>query len=224
MAIKNNVLVCSDTHIPAEHPNYLDFCVDLYKKYKCTKVVHCGDLCDFQASSFHNSDPDLPSAGDELKEVLIHLKPWFKAFPKMLICNGNHDEIPARKAKSLGVSKLFVTSLGKVLGAPVGWQFDYSHIVDGVLYKHVPQGSTLTAQLRAAERNTVPTVTGHLHSVAGVAYSAGYTAKMFAVAVGSGVDYKHLAMSYGKESTFKPVVSAAVILEGELPICKMMKM
>lgn len=214
MKKKNNILVISDTHLPAVHPGYLDFAREQARRFKCAEIIHCGDLLDHHACSFHTPDSDLYSPGDELKIARAALKPWYKAFPKMKICLGNHDNVPARKLKEMRVAKEFIRAIGDVLDAPKGWQFEYSFEIQDILFKHIPQGSTLTAQLRAAERNTMPTVTGHAHSVSGVAFSAGFKTKMWAMAVGCGVDRHHLAMAYGKESAFKPVLSCGVILEG----------
>lgn len=40
-----NTLVVADTHIPFEKKGYLEFCKRIYDYYKCTRVVHIGDLC-----------------------------------------------------------------------------------------------------------------------------------------------------------------------------------
>ena len=51
---KGNVLVIGDTHIPFEHPGYLDFCKAVEKEFSCNKVVHVGDLIDNHSINFHD--------------------------------------------------------------------------------------------------------------------------------------------------------------------------
>ena len=72
--IYNSVLIISYTHIPYHVPELMDFLKLLKKKYKPQKIIHIGDEVDKHAMSFHDSDPDLPSAGDELKLSLPVIK------------------------------------------------------------------------------------------------------------------------------------------------------
>ena len=59
-----SVLIISDTHIPYHHQDLIPFLKDLKNIMKPDKVIHIGDELDKHALSFHDSDPDLPSAGD----------------------------------------------------------------------------------------------------------------------------------------------------------------
>lgn len=212
---KGNVLVVGDLHIPAEHQGYLRFIKLVYKTYECTRVVFIGDIVDHHASSYHEPDPDLQSAGDELDEVRRRLKKWGNAFPEALVCIGNHDAIPARKLKTAGLPSSLLKNENEIYGTPKTWDWHSSFILDDVLYKHFPEGgSTLTGQLRGAERNGMSTVTGHTHSVGGVAYSAGYKNTVFALATGCGIDRHHKAFAYGANSRFKPIIGCGVVFDG----------
>ena len=64
--IYNSILCISDLHIPAHHPQAFDFLKLLKKTLKPDLIVNGGDELDKHALSMHDSDPDLPSAGDEL--------------------------------------------------------------------------------------------------------------------------------------------------------------
>lgn len=87
-----NVLVIGDTHIPFEHKHYLAFCKRIEKEYKCSQVVHIGDLVDNHALSFkYESDPDGHSPKDEISLAKRRLSEWFESFPNVLLCRGNHD-------------------------------------------------------------------------------------------------------------------------------------
>ena len=65
------ILNISDQHMPYEHPDMFAFLAAIKRKYKPTLVVNGGDEVDAHALSFHDSDSDLPSAGDELKLAII---------------------------------------------------------------------------------------------------------------------------------------------------------
>ena len=104
MAKSNNVLVIGDLHAPFIKKGYLEHCKKIYKKYKCNKVVFIGDIIDNHYSSFHDTDPDGFSAGQELDRAIAMVQKWYKAFPKAFVCIGNHDAIICRKAFSAGMS------------------------------------------------------------------------------------------------------------------------
>jgi hypothetical protein len=212
---KGNILVIGDTHIPYEHKGYLSFCKLVAKKYNCTRFIHIGDEVDMHASSYHEADPNLLGANEEAEVSVKRLKKWYKAFPEMLVCIGNHSAIPERKLKSAGLPMRFMRAYREAWEAPSGWEWDYEFILDNVLFKHVPNGgSTLTGQLRGSERNMMSTVTGHTHSIGGVAYAAGYKDTVFALAVGCGIDRQSLAFEYGKNSKLKPLIGCGVVEDG----------
>ena len=69
-----NVLVIGDTHCPAMHPNYLEFLQDIRSKFKCTKIVHIGDVIDHHCVSFHDKHPDSTGAVDEYDHNTYHTR------------------------------------------------------------------------------------------------------------------------------------------------------
>ena len=50
----------------------------------------CRDEVDYHALSFHNSDPDLDSAGVELERARATIQQLEKLFPKMDLVHSNH--------------------------------------------------------------------------------------------------------------------------------------
>lgn len=211
----SRVLVIGDTHIPYEHPNYLAFCKKVYKEYKCNRVVHIGDLADGHALSFHESDPDLASAGDELALFSKRIKPWMKAFPKAQICIGNHCALPFRKAKTAGIPKSMIKDYASIYSTP-GWEWGHRFDIDGVQYFH-GKGSGKNAAMTAAilERSSI--VMGHLHSQSGVSFTASHKDRLFAVNTGCGINIKSPAFAYGANMSARPILSCAVIIDGWLP-------
>lgn len=81
-----NILVIADTHLPFEHKDYLSFCLRIQKAFKCSDVVHIGDLVDNHSISYHEHDPDGLSPDAEMVAVDKRLQKWFKAFPEVLLC------------------------------------------------------------------------------------------------------------------------------------------
>ena len=213
-----NVLVIGDLHEPFCLDNYLSHCIETYNKYKCNEVVFIGDIIDNHASSYHETDPDGHSAGQELKMAIQRIKEWYKAFPKATVIIGNHDRLIMRKAYSSGLSKLWIKDYAEVLGTP-GWNFTESIEIDDVLYIH-GEGGTARARVR---RDLQSIVQGHLHSQAYIDWCVGAKFKLFGMQVGCGIDHKSYAMAYGKEGP-KPAIACGVVLQGEVPINIMMNL
>jgi metallophosphoesterase superfamily enzyme len=213
-----NVLVIGDLHEPFCLDGYLKHCVETYNKYDCDEVVFIGDIIDNHASSYHETDPDGHSAGQELKMAIQRIKQWYSAFPKATVIIGNHDRLIMRKAYSSGLSKLWIKDYAEVLGTP-GWTFTDSIEIDNVLYIH-GEGGTARARVR---RDLQSIVQGHLHSQAYIDWCVGAKFKLFGMQVGCGIDHRSYAMAYGKEGP-KPAIACGVVLQGEIPINIMMNL
>ena len=213
-----NVLVIGDLHEPFCLDGYLEHCIETYNKYKCNEVVFIGDIIDNHASSYHETDPDGHSAGQELKMAIQRIKQWYSAFPKATVIIGNHDRLIMRKAYSSGLSKMWIKDYAEVLGTP-GWNFTDSIEIDNVLYIH-GEGGTARARVR---RDLQSVVQGHLHSQAYIDWCVGAKFKLFGMQTGCGIDHRSYAMAYGKEGP-KPAIACGVILQGEVPINIMMNL
>lgn len=214
---KRNILVIADTHLPFEQEGYLDFCMKIKEENNCGTVVHIGDLVDNHAISYHESDPNLSSAKDEMDKVDIILKDWFKAFPKLYLTLGNHDSLVDRKGKTAGLPKRCFYPFRDIWNLPKGWKDGFEFNINNVCYKHGTGNSGKLAHLSLAIANRMSTVMGHCHSFAGIAYSASPKDCIFGMNVGSGVDNSALAFAYGKDNKFKPIVSCGVVFNGKSP-------
>lgn len=212
-----NMLIIGDLHAPFTLDGYLEFCISIYNKYKCTGVMFIGDLLDSHFSSYHEVDADGHSAGEELRLAKEEISRWYEAFPKAMCCLGNHDLIPNRKAMTSGLSKSWVRSVGEVLDTP-NWEYSEQFIIDDVLYTH---GTGRKARQRA-KNDLISVCQGHYHSEGYVEHFVGMNYKIFAMQVGCGVDKNSYAMAYGKNFA-KQHVSCGVILDnGTLPILEYM--
>ena len=215
---KDHVLIVSDLHCPYEHPQYLDFCLDIRDRVKCGTVVLIGDICDNSAISFHEHDPDGKGPEDEMAEADKHLKRWFKAFPgtrsnPIRVALGNHDRLPDRKRKFIGLPKRCFQSFRKIWSLPDTWVDDFNHEIDGVIYTHGTGLSGENAHVKAASQNRCSTVIGHTHSTGAVTYLVSERDRIFGMNVGCGIDRKKLAFEYGRDFLKKPFIGAGVVTD-----------
>lgn len=215
---KRNILIIGDTHFPFCKEGYIEFCKETQVKYNCGSIVHIGDLVDNHAVSYHESDPDGRSPGDEYKLALEECEKIYKLFPEVVICIGNHDKLPFRKAYTAGLPKNWLKSYQEMFNSPKGWKWDFVHEINGVIFQHGTGLSGEMASINAARENRKSTVIGHLHTVCNTRFLASYKDLIFGMNVGCGIDHTKYAFAYGRENTRKPVLSCGVVLDGKLPI------
>lgn len=218
---QKNILVVGDTHIPYEKEGYLDFCIEQYDKWNCDTVIHIGDLIDSHATSRHPSIPDAYSAGDELSYTIRKLRSWYKAFPNMKVCIGNHDIRSYKIAAEYGIASKWMKGFADALEVP-NWEFEESFEINGIVYTH---GTGTTGQnaahLRALNLGQ-SVVMGHLHSESSIIYHQIASKTIFGMIVGCGVDEKSYGMNYAKNFPRKSIMSCGIIL-GDQPILAIMK-
>ena len=214
----NNILVIGDTHYPFMREGYLEHLIKCRKDYNCGTIIHIGDVVDNAYSSFHETNPDGHSAGDELEYAVDQLKTMYKEFPKVRVCLGNHDLIINRKAFSSGLSKRWIKGLEDVLEVP-GWNFDIEHTEHNVLFTHGTGTSGQNAAYNKALNRRMSVVQGHLHSESNIRYNVSKNDIIYGMQVGCGVDDRKYAFDYAKANPRKFIISCGVILnKGKLPI------
>lgn len=217
----NNVLIVGDLHAPFTLDGYLEFNLDLQKKYNAGTVVFIGDVVDGCAWNFHSHNVDGMSVKDELIAAIKTLEQWYKAFPTATLTLGNHDLLISRKAREFGLSQLFIRYFGDIIKAPKTWNFVDSIKIDDVLYMH---GSIGNAIKRAKEiRHSL--VMGHLHTEAFVQWSVSEIDAIFGLQVGCGIDRHKYAFEYAQPMPKKPIISSGLVLDkGKLPLIELMKL
>jgi hypothetical protein len=215
----DNILFIGDIHAPFDIEKYVKFCYDQQIKYNCGTVVFIGDVIDNHFSSYHESDPDGYSAGEELDRAINRLSDYYFTFPIATVIVGNHDRLVYRKAFSAGVSKRWIKDYKDVLDTPK-WNFVESIELFGVNVNH-GEGGTAKNRIKKELQSQIQ---GHLHSEFYVEYLVGAKFIIFGMQVGCGVDNKSYAMAYGKNYK-KPAIGCGVLLEkGTLPMVIPMKM
>jgi predicted phosphodiesterase len=215
--------IIGDTHIPYELEGYLEFCQATFNDWDVTRVVHIGDLVDHHALSFHENEPSLKSAAGEIIDARDRLAPWYKAFPKLEICNGNHDLIPARQLKTIGMeAEVWMRPLEEIYEMPKGWKLVDTTTIDGVLYHHGYTANGVNGFRNDSIKRMCRTVSGHAHGNAGVSATASQHRLVWGMAVGCGVDVESMAMVYGKHFLAKPIVACGIVVDGKLPVVEYM--
>jgi len=205
-----NTLIIADTHIPFEKEGYLEFCKRIEKQEKCTRVVHIGDLVDNHAISYHEHDPNGWSPAHEMEKADKTLVKWFKAFPEVYLCRGNHDNLVDRKGKTVGLPKRCFQDFRTMWNLPKGWKDEFSFIFDNVCYQHSGSGGRY-GHILTAQNNRMSTVIGHLHSVCGVGFDANEREVIFGMCVGCGLDRHKYAFDYGRQFKHKPILACGVV-------------
>ncbi len=215
---KSNVLAIADMHEPFCKDGYLEHCIKIRDKYKCGTIVLIGDEVDLCGVSQWEKDPDGFSSGTEAELAQKKMKLWYKAFPEAYVCIGNHTARPFRQAKSNGIPKKFMKSYEEAWEAPKEWKWAENWEFNGVLYTHGTGYSGSSAAIRIASRHRQNTVIGHIHSEAGIQYSASKIDLVWGMQLGGALDDSSYAAYYAKDQLKKSIIGCGVILNGKLPI------
>ena len=215
------VLVIGDTHAPCMVPAYADWLVDLKEQWECNKVVHIGDLVDMTSLSFHLKKPHQKNPLEEKEKAQEQVDMLVERFPKCDWLLGNHDVLPYRWCDQVGIPESMMKKPGQIWNTKK-WKVHPRYtdlIIDNVIYRHGDKGKGgRLAALSNAIVEFRSVVQGHLHQQAGVEYLANKCERVFGCQTGCGVDADHAAMEYGIKYSQKPILGAAIVLEGEVAI------
>ena len=195
-----SVFIIPDTHEPFSIPGFPAWCREIADRWGCETVVHIGDLVDNYATSLHEKDPDTPGVQAEYEKTLERLQMWYDLFPDVILTLGNHDDRPVRTAKAGGISSIFVKSFRETWAIPNNWVICQEAQIDGVCYVHTGGSGGRNPSLATAMDYLMPVVSGHYHTVAGVAYHHGRHKRLWGLDVGCGVDRHAYSMAYNRSS------------------------
>ena len=212
----SRVGVIGDTHLPFELDGYLEFCQETFDKWDVDTVIHIGDMFDNHSLSFHDSEPMLHNVMGEYESAFERASDWYEAFPEATLIMGNHDRIPARQLRKLGMEpSIYMRPIEELFGMPKGWSVADSVVIDDVLYHHGETATGVNGFRKDAEQRMRCTVSGHNHSNAGISATATDQELVWGLAVGCGVNHEHMAFAYGRNFAKKPIVACGVVIEGE---------
>jgi predicted phosphodiesterase len=218
----SRVLIISDMHIPYHHPKMLPFLAGLKLRYDPTRIISIGDELDKHALSFHDSDPDLMSAGDELRASLPIIKEVETMFPNMDILDSNHGSLVWRKAKHHGVPRQYIKSYNDVLGVGSGWKWHMDMTIelpDGqkVYFHHGKSADGM----KLSQAMGMSVVQGHYHEKFGVNYWANPLGAYFSMQVGCLIHDDSYAFSYNNTNLKRPIIGCGLIIDG-IPVLELM--
>lgn len=209
----SRVLVISDLHFPYQHKDVFKFLQYLKDKYNPTRIICMGDEIDHHSLSFHDSDPDLPSAGDELRRALPFVQELYKMFPKMDILDSNHGSMVYRKAKHHGVPKHYIKGYNEVLGVGDGWKWSFDLTID------LPNGTKCYFHhgkspdvVKLSQVMGMSAVQGHYHSSFKVDYWANPSGLYFGMQTACLVDRDAYAFAYENCNLKKPIIGTGLII------------
>jgi len=216
----STILVIGDLHAPVMHPGAVDFLADLKKTFKPDAVVQVGELFDGYTFSKFMRDPDTPNAVTEIESTIEALQPLYKLFPDMSVCYGNHCLRHMKRATEAGLPSILFKSFKDLLECPKGWNFaEKFHIEDddvGTILFHHGDGAYGSPNLRRMLQTLrVSHVIGHQHSEGGaIVYEDNGSDVVFAANAGCLVDHDTYAFRYSKNSRFRGVLGALIIVNG----------
>lgn len=208
--------IIGDLHLPFEHPMYLRFIQDVFRKWRVDEPLFIGDMFDMHNYSFWDHDPNGLSAEDEARSAMQKAARWHKVFPGKRAARGNHDERAFRLAKKHGLPDRFLRPPNEVWGT--SWKWAFEHVLDGVLYTHGTGTSGKDAAINNAIQRRMSVVQGHVHSYAGVKYHCNPTSRIFGMNVGCGIDVRAYAFEYGRAFAVRPVLGCGIVADGEFAV------
>lgn len=211
---KQTILVIGDLHSSAMHKDTIPFLQEIKKKYKPNRVILTGDEVNFESISYHEKNPDLPGAADELNEAIEGLRPIYKMFPVVDILESNHTSLLYRKQVTAGLPSIVMKGYREILQAPEGWNWHFDLIIDtprGQIYMH--HGKTSSIE-KLSKNMSMSAIQGHYHSKFYISYWANPNGLFFDANAGTFADHHHLAMAYAKNSIPKGIHGIIIIEDG----------
>ena len=216
MPTYKKVLVISDLHIPFHHRSSFDFLKALKKKYKPDLVVNIGDELDQHAISMHDSNPNLPSAGDELKMSRTWIKKLEKIFPVMTLVHSNHSSLVFRRALKYGLPTEYLKSYNEYLDVGPGWKWVDDLTItlsDGTrcFFTHGMSADILRLAMQMGRH----VVQGHYHSKFSIGYFSNPDELIWGMQVGCLTSQSSMAFDYAKNFKNRFIMGCGIILDGQ---------
>ncbi len=212
----SRILIISDLHIPYHHKDSFVFLQYLKEKYKPTRIICMGDELDKHSLSYHDSDPDLSSAGDELLKSLPYVEQLHDMFPVMDLLESNHGSLVWRKAKTHGIPRHYIKSYQDVLGVDEGWNWHFDLTIDlptGIkCYFHHGKSADVT---KLSQQMGMCAVQGHYHEKFKIEYWGNPVGLFWGLQTGCLIDDKSYAFSYNNVNIKRPIIGTALIIDGQ---------
>lgn len=196
---------------------YVRFLQNTFDSWGVDRIVHIGDLVDWNSISYHEKHPSNSNAEGEYKRALKQVRELSSAFPKVDWMIGNHDALTTRQAITAGLPVEILRHYSEM------WELDwtvherFSDLeIEGVLYSHGDNGKGGEhSAYKNAQANFKSTVQGHHHANGGVQYYANPEFRVFGMSVGCGIDVDLLRFEYGRSIKRKPMLGCGIVVNGK---------
>jgi hypothetical protein len=224
----SRVLCISDMHAPFHHPDTLDFLRALNDKYRFDRIVNLGDEIDHHGLSYHDHDPDLPSAGHEHARAQDVMSELEALFPVMDIMDSNHGSLLYRKAITHGIPRLLLAEYRDALfakkndkgqfyrpaGRGDGWNWHNTLTItlpDGkrCTFAH---GRSKSTKVNVQKAGTCY-VQGHHHTVCDIVYHSTPDFLNWGMTLGCSINDDSPAFRYNAGSIERPIVCHGGIID-----------
>lgn len=212
----DRVLIISDLHCPWQHPDAFDFLRALKKKIKPQFILNLGDEADAHALSFHETNPDLPSAGDELSLAKTELHELEKIFPEMTLLHSNHSSLIYRRALKHGMPRAYLRNYNDFLEVGKGWKW-----VDDINFK-LSDGSEVFAThgmaadgIKLAMQYGKNVIQGHFHSKFNIQYFSNPDRLVWSMQCGCLTKQSSLAFEYARNFKMRFIIGTGAIIDGQ---------
>jgi hypothetical protein len=162
----------------------------------------------------HDSNPDLYSAGHELKEARKYIKELEGVFPEVTEVDSNHSSLVYRRALKYGMSKEFLRDYGDFLGTKKWKWIDDLTLTMGNGQRCFFTHGRSADVLKTSQAMGMSCVQGHYHTKFVISWWANPDNLFFGMNVGCLINQKSMAFAYAKNFKTRFIIGCAVILNG----------
>ena len=208
------ILVISDMHLPYQHKDSIKFLKEIKKEFKPDTTISIGDLLDQHALSFHDSSPELYSAGHELDKAKEYVKELESIFPKLIEVDSNHSSMIYRRALKHGLPRAYLKDYGDFLETKKWkWVDDLTLTMSNGQRCFFTHGRSADV-LKVSQTMGMSAVQGHYHTKFVISWWANPDNLFFGMNVGCLIDQKSMAFNYAKNFRTRFIIGCGIIIDG----------
>ena len=208
------ILVISDMHLPYQHKDSITFLKEIKKEFKPDTILSIGDLLDQHALSFHDSSPELYSAGMELDKAKEYVRELESVFPKLIEVDSNHSSMIYRRALKHGLPKAYLKDYGDFLETKKWkWVDDLTLTMSNGQRCFFTHGRSADV-LKVSQSMGMSAVQGHYHTKFVISYWANPDNLFFGMNVGCLINQKSMAFNYAKNFRTRFIIGCGIIIDG----------
>ena len=208
------ILVISDMHLPYQHKDSIKFLKEIKKEFKPDTTISIGDLLDQHALSFHDSSPELYSAGHELDKAKEYVKELENIFPKLIEVDSNHSSMIYRRALKHGLPRAYLKDYGDFLETKKWkWVDDLTLTMSNGQRCFFTHGRSADV-LKVSQTMGMSAVQGHYHTKFVISWWANPDNLFFGMNVGCLIDQKSMAFNYAKNFRTRFIIGCGIIIDG----------